>query len=304
MNRETQSIVVILMGGLLISITVTGKYTSYVRPGLGPLLVIAGVVLVLVGVISVVTAIVADVRQRGADQREDNPRGGGQADEDPAGDPGPDDHSHQHDKSKAPWLILAPVLVLLLMAPPALGADAVARNAGSQAIQGSASVHPASGPGAADGAGGPAGGYKPNDGSGHGEGTKAFAKKRPTMEFPALPAGENPSIGIKEFVMRALYDGDESVSDTPVTLTGFIAPAGDGFIGGYTIARLVVSCCAADASPMQVHVDGTAKFPVNTWVTAVVTADSGTASVDNGYVPTADITAIAQTSQPADPYEH
>ena len=42
---------------------------------------------------------------------------------------GADAHGHYHSTSKAPWLILLPVLVLLLVAPPALGADAVARNA-------------------------------------------------------------------------------------------------------------------------------------------------------------------------------
>ena len=76
-----------------------------------------------------------------------------------------DAHGHDHATSKAPWLILLPVLVLLLVAPPALGADAVARNASSQGLAGYDVVaqEPA---GSKDGAGGSAGGYKFNDGSG------------------------------------------------------------------------------------------------------------------------------------------
>ena len=73
---------------------------------------------------------------------------------------------------------------------------------------------------------------------------------------------------------------------------------------GYTIARMVISCCAADANPMQVHVAADAPFPPDTWVQAVVTAVPNTATVDNGYVPTVTITSIAPIPQPADPYEH
>ena len=42
MNKETQSIVVTLLGGLLVSITLSGRFTSYVRPGFAPLLLIGG----------------------------------------------------------------------------------------------------------------------------------------------------------------------------------------------------------------------------------------------------------------------
>ena len=41
MGRETQSILLGLLGGVLITITATGRYTSYVKPGFGPLLMIS-----------------------------------------------------------------------------------------------------------------------------------------------------------------------------------------------------------------------------------------------------------------------
>ena len=46
-----------------------------------------------------------------------------------------------------------------------------------------------------------------------------------------------------------------------MTVTGFIAPAGEGYTDGYTIARMVISCCAADANPMQLHVAGDRAVP-------------------------------------------
>jgi len=217
--------------------------------------------------------------------------------DDPAvhGDP----HDHDHDKSKAPWLLLLPVLVLLLVAPPALGADAVARNASSQALAG-VDVVARSDSTSKDGAGG-GGGYKFNDGSGSAADSTG---SRRTMHFPALPAGDNPPVGMKDLILRALYDADNSVEGVPVTVTGFIAPAGDGYTDGYTVARIVISCCAADANPMQLHIAGDAPFPANTWVDAVVTVVPNTATMDNGYVPTVTVTSMTPVQQPDDPYEH
>lgn len=309
MNKTTQSVLIAVLGGLMISITVSGRYTSYVKPSYGPLLIISGIVLILVGVLSIIVGIRSDLvadRAREAElvafgvtvgSPESSQHHAHDADEF-------DSHGHSHDRSRAPWLILAPILVLLLLAPAALGADAVARNAGSQALIGLNGVAPASGAGADVGAGGSAGGYAPNDGSGHGMGTKAFASQRPTMSFPALPAGKDPTLTIKDFVMRALYDGGGSVSNNDITVIGFIAPAGDGYAGGFSLARMTISCCAADASPMRLHVVGTATYPSNTWVTAVVSAQAGTASAENDYVPTVDLTSMTQISQPPDPYEH
>ena len=321
MNKETQSIVVALLGGLLISITLSHRFTSYVRPGFAPLLLIGGGILVLVGVVSLILAIRADAeKDRGRAPRkaaESVPVLQSRAADGPVAttasvattavpEQGTDEdredlggHGHDHDKSKAPWLLLVPVLVLLLVAPPALGADAVARNASSQALAGVDVVARESST-SKDGAGG-GGGYKFNDGSGSAADSTG---SRRTMHFPALPGGENPSVGMKDLILRALYDADNSVEGVPVTVTGFIAPAGDGYSDGYTVARIVISCCAADANPMQLHIAGDAPFPANTWVDAVVTVVPNTATMDNGYVPTVTVTSMTPVPQPDDPYEH
>ena len=293
MGVETQSIIVTLLGGLLISITVSGRFTSYVRPGFKWLLLIAGAILVVVGVVSLFLAVRADMRAGKQDV------------------PGAEDHEahgHDHSTSKAPWLILAPVLVLLLVAPPALGADAVARNAGSQGLAGY-DVAAAGGPaapaqtdvGGKDGISGVSGGYAFNDGSGS---VYDSSGGRRTMHFDPL-SGTDPQLTMKEFVLRSLYDADRSLdSGTPVTVTGFIAPAGDGFDSGYTIARMAISCCAADANPLQLHVDGDMPMPSNTWVQAVVVNVPNTGTLDNGYVPTVTVNSIQPIDQPDDPYEH
>ncbi|TQM06165.1 TIGR03943 family putative permease subunit [Pseudonocardia kunmingensis] len=102
MRRETQHVLLVLLGGALLRIAADDTYLRYVRPSHRWLLLGAGAVIV-------VLAVVALLRDRA---------------------PAPDAHPHgDHGGAErhAPWLLLAPVLVIALVAPPALGADAVAR---------------------------------------------------------------------------------------------------------------------------------------------------------------------------------
>ncbi|WP_353651019.1 TIGR03943 family protein [Nakamurella sp. A5-74] len=303
MNKEAQSVVVGLLGGLLIGITVSGKFTSYVRPGFGPLLMAAGIILVGIGIVSLVTVVRGEVRRdraaagrAGADaghHGDSDSADRDRADSDRADRGAHDAHGHQHDRSRAAWMILAPILMLVVVSPAALGADAVARSAGAQGLVGQAPTPIKKT--AADG-------YAPNDGSGSAGSGSSVGRR--TIPFDPLPAGPNPVIGVKDLVMRALYDGTNSVATTPVTVVGFISPAGDGYTAGYTIARMAINCCAADANPTRIHVDGSAPFPVNSWVAAVVTAQEGTATEANNYVPVVEVRSIEQVQQPTDPYEH
>jgi uncharacterized repeat protein (TIGR03943 family) len=100
-NRETQHVLLGLLGGALVRIALDDTFLRYVRPAHRPLLLAAGAVLVALAVV----AFLQDVRGARAD------RG----------------HDHGVVERHIPWLLLAPVLVLGLVAPPALGADVVVR---------------------------------------------------------------------------------------------------------------------------------------------------------------------------------
>ncbi len=287
---------IILVGGGLIAITATGRFTSYVRPGFGPLLITAGIVLMITGALSLILSNGTGTRFGiGGAARAHPVRDLTSGQDEGAGAAVPetdsivlDAHGHSHS-SRAPWLIMAPILVLLL-APPALGSDAVSRSAGSQAVAGAQPVQVVTGDG----------GYAPNDGSG----SATTGGASGGMAFPPLPDIANPPLALKLVVQRALYDSTGSVTNRSVTVLGFIAPAGTGFTDGYSIARLVISCCAADGNPMQLHGAGSAPFPPNTWVQAVVSAIPGSGTPANYYVPTVKITSISKIGQPSDPYEH
>ncbi len=283
MDRLTQSVLVTLVGGALVALTASGRFALYVKSGFGPLLLAAGIALMLVGVACVVLAMRADGRAQAGAPATDQPRAG--------------DHSHDH--SRAAWLLVLPVLALLL-APPALGADAVARTSGSQAV---ADAPPPLDPNGPDQVVTGDGGYKPNDGLGSAPSeTTVDGQQVRTMTFPPLPTGSKPDVPLSEFVQRALYDPTGSVTAHPVTVTGFIAPAGKNFDDGYLIAQLIISCCAADARAVRVHVDGAEPFAAGTWVTAVVTAYPGSGTLANEYVPTVAVASITKRVQPKDPY--
>jgi uncharacterized repeat protein (TIGR03943 family) len=96
--------ITLLVGAVLLRLTLTDTYLRYVRPELGPLLLIAGLAVVVLGVATLVWSL------RHGDE--------------------PDPNAHEHEHGVGPgWLLLAPIAALLLVAPPTLGAYGVERAA-------------------------------------------------------------------------------------------------------------------------------------------------------------------------------
>ena len=114
MKRQTQSLLLLILGGALLNISAfSGTYVNYVRPGFRPLLIGAGVVLVCLAL----TALVRQWRDRGrtgAHARGHRP----QQDHDHG-----QGHGHGHGPRVA-WLLAIPVFAIVLIAPPALGSFA------------------------------------------------------------------------------------------------------------------------------------------------------------------------------------
>ena len=117
MRRETQHALLLLLGGALARLALDGTYLRYVRPSHQWPLLGAGLVMV-------VLAVVALRRDR---SRAAAAHGhAGAAAHGHAGDGGADRH--------VPWLLALPVLAVALVAPPALGADAVTRAGSGNAV--------------------------------------------------------------------------------------------------------------------------------------------------------------------------
>lgn len=107
MRRETQNILLILLGGALIKIALDGSYLRYVKPVQQPWLLLAGAVMVGLAAAAIARDIVTARRVASAPV---------------------DDHSGHSHRVRSTWMLVLPVLAIFLIAPPALGADTVNRS--------------------------------------------------------------------------------------------------------------------------------------------------------------------------------
>ncbi|WP_328418009.1 TIGR03943 family protein [Streptomyces violaceus] len=119
--------------------------------------------------------------------------------------------------------------------------------------------------------------------------------------FPALPSGNPLDLTLGEFGSRAVYDSSRSLKGRTVRLTGFVTRGDDGT---WYVTRLLVSCCAADATSGKAEVRGADAPPVDTWVTVTGTwhprGELGSAAA---WPPVLDVTSVRRVPQPDNPYE-
>jgi uncharacterized repeat protein (TIGR03943 family) len=227
----------LLVGATALWLGLTDAALAYVRGALRPPLVASGVALLAL----------AAVALSGRDRR---------------------GRGHHHGAPRSGWLLALPVLVLLLVAPPALGSFA----AGRQAAQTTAA----------------------------GEGDRADV-------FPPLPEpiGGAVPLPVSEFVTRALYDKDRSLQGVRVRLLGFAAPDGRG---GYLLTRFNLFCCAADGEAYQVAVHGDrTPRSADQWLVVEGRwrlQPSAEADAPSPVVPGLDADSVTPVRPPADPYEH
>lgn len=110
MSRAAQSLLVTLLGAAALRLTFTDVYLRYVKDGLRPFLLVAGVLLIAIGVVSLWRDVVVG---RGADDAvADAEQHGG--------------HDHARGPAVA-WLLVLPIMAIFLVAPPALGSYAAGR---------------------------------------------------------------------------------------------------------------------------------------------------------------------------------
>ncbi|WP_206792915.1 TIGR03943 family protein [Amycolatopsis sp. MtRt-6] len=245
MKRETQNILLILLGGALVKIAVNGDYLRYVKPAQQPWVITGGAVMVLLGAVAIVRDLLA-ARAAAA----------------PAGPEDHDGHAHSHSARPA-WLLLVPVLAVFLIAPPALGSDSVIRTEAR---------------------------------------VPASAAAANAAAFPPLPEGNVVPLTVNEFVSRAGWDSAGTLNGRTVSLTGFVVHTE----GSTLLARLVISCCAADAFPVTVRLrgGGADHLASDAWIQVTGQVVPGTATKDNSYTPDFSPASVTPVAAPKDPYEY
>ncbi|MFI7408390.1 TIGR03943 family putative permease subunit [Streptomyces sp. NPDC049627] len=119
--------------------------------------------------------------------------------------------------------------------------------------------------------------------------------------FPALPSGDPVELTVGEFGSRAIYDSGRSLAGRTVRLTGFVTRDDDGT---WYVTRLLVACCAADATTGKAEIRGADAPPADTWVTVTGTwHPEGALGTDGAWPPVLDAASVRRVPQPADPYE-
>ncbi len=241
----------LLLGGAILKASLTDMYLRYVKAGLQPFLIGAGALLVVAAVMT----LWYDFRH------------GATADTECAD--GTHEHEHEHGEGHAGghreprvgWLLIAPVLGLLLVAPPALGSYA-AEQAGS-----------------------------------------ALSAQQ-VSDFPALPEGDPARISVLDYATRAIFDEGRSIGDRRVRVVGFLSADPNG---GQLLTRMILSCCAADARPIKVGMNGAVPqgMAADSWVeiTGRYSAHRGTDPVNGDDIPFIEVLEWRPVAAPAEQYE-
>jgi uncharacterized repeat protein (TIGR03943 family) len=243
-RREVQGVLLVLIGGALLRLSISGAYKNYVKPGIGPYLTAVGVVLALLGLWGVLRddTLPRHRAPAAAAHTEEMAR--------------PDNiDGHRNAGSRLAWLLLLPVLTIFLVAPPPLGAFAAGR--------GTTSVPP------------------------------------PADALPAL-IGDPADLDVVEFVVRAIWDDEETLKGHRVRMTGFVTKAP---VGGWYLTRLMISCCAADAQPFMIKTVAAPSFPADTWVQLVGEWVPGGGTHRSDAIPLIKVESVVTVPQPANPYE-
>jgi uncharacterized repeat protein (TIGR03943 family) len=116
--------------------------------------------------------------------------------------------------------------------------------------------------------------------------------------FDPLPHGTNPvPMTLLEYGQRAFDRHGSSLAGATVELTGFISRLDNG---GFQLARYQIACCAADAVPAIVIVEGVAGHPPrrDAWVKVTGAYVRGT-----GNLPRFSATSVVEIPVPSEPYE-
>jgi uncharacterized repeat protein (TIGR03943 family) len=229
--------VMLVLGGAIVKASTTDVYLRYVKHGLRPVLIVGGCLLIAAAAMTLwyeTRAIVGETAEDG----------------------------HGHGEARLGWLLVLPVIGLLIVEPPALGAYTAAQSGSILTAQTAAS------------------------------------------DYAPLPPGDPVQIGLLDYASRAVFDHGRSLAGRNLELSGFVAPGPDGQL---MLARIVVSCCAADGRPIKVGLtgDGPTGVATNTWLEVVgrYTPTTGSDPVNGAAVPYLQVTSWQQIAEPAEPYD-
>ncbi|PJM95662.1 TIGR03943 family putative permease subunit [Streptomyces sp. CB01373] len=119
-------------------------------------------------------------------------------------------------------------------------------------------------------------------------------------DFDPLPATSPLPMTLSDFTRRVQQDRTRAIEGRTVRLTGFATSGKKG--DGWTLTRIVISCCAADAQSVKVRIHGTPAPPADSWVAVTGTWHPG-GTLGTSSAPAAlDARSVEKTDKPVNAY--
>lgn len=126
--------------------------------------------------------------------------------------------------------------------------------------------------------------------------------------FPPLPDERAPTLALPEVLVRIARDSAHTLDDKLITVTGFTFKAD----GRTDLARVVIICCAADASLARIRLSGPAApqiadYPDNTWVRVEGKIPAGqtySRFSRDSTLPVMEIFSVSRIDPPTNPYAY
>ena len=262
MSREIGDVVLLVLGVTVVRVVYAGGHTAYVKPSWGPYLAAAGVAVVLLAIADLVGQLRSPRAEAATTGSSLEP-----VPEAAAGAAPADGHDHDggHDHSHVPGvaaLLVLPVLVLYVVAPPPLGAWAAAREPARAEVV--------------------------------------------SAGIPPLEVGQD---GVADTdlldVVQRMWSAPETVADVPVRVLGFVTP---GEETPAALARITVSCCAADGRPVKLDLTGPGAAslpPEGEWVEVEGRWTAGMEDPVDGLSPPVtvlEVSSVTPAQEPEEPY--
>ena len=273
MNRAVQGVILLLLGGAVLRISLTDMYLRYVRDGLRPFLIASGLVLLAVSAATLWPELVhrkaGQPTHRDPEQSrgQDMERSGHRNPEQGQVDPGT---GYDRPAQHNHHSHREPVVSWLLLLP-VLALLLVA---------------------------------PPALGSDAASRTGSALSTRAASDFPPLPAGDPGVLSVLDYATRAVFGGDRSLGNRRVQLSGFIMRGGDGQI---YLARMIMTCCAADARPIKVALMGNLpdRLAMDSWVEVIgrYSPDITEDEINGEAIPFLEVEQIRTIPAPRNQYE-
>lgn len=125
--------------------------------------------------------------------------------------------------------------------------------------------------------------------------------------YPALPNERAPTLSLPEVLIRIVRDSAHTLDGRLITMTGFTYKAD----GRTDLARVVIICCAADATLAQIRLSGPAaaqiaSYPDNTWlrVEGKIPAGQNYRFSAKNPPPVMEVFSVTRIDPPANLYEY